>query len=106
MNRSQQALIAGLSSILVTLAFFFLVLKPKMTEVADARAEVETAQDEERSLRNDLRRLQDVRARAPESTSRLARISRLLPSSPELPGFIRSVQGQANLAGIELKSIA
>lgn len=106
MNERQQAIVAGVVSVLVTLLFFVFLLKPKMSEVADARERFEQSQKEEGGLRNELARLDDVRARAPETTARLARVQQYLPSSPQLPGFIRLLQDAATGAGVDLRSIA
>lgn len=106
MNGRKQMLIAALLAALVTVAFFMLVLRPKFDEIADTRTQVETAEQEEASLRGQIARLQELRQQGPALIARLRAISAALPSTPELPNFIRLAQTAARQASVDLRSIA
>lgn len=105
-NPRRQLIIIAAASIGVTLLFFVFILKPKLTEIGQVRTDVQAAESEETQLRADLRRLKEARQTATQTTARLARVSLYLPSTPDLPGFIRQVQDAATKASVNLKSIA
>lgn len=105
MNR-RQVVIPAVAAIAVIVLFFMLLLRPKMSQIDETRAAVESAQDGETSLRNELVRLEEARRNASRTSARLATVSQYLPSSPDLPGFIRLVQRAATQSGIDLNSIA
>ena len=90
----------------ISVGFFFLLLRPKLGQISEVREQIVAAQEEERTLQADLARLQLVRRDAPETRARLARMSDLLPSAPELPSFIRLLQAAATAESIDLRSIA
>ncbi|MFA5889360.1 MAG: type 4a pilus biogenesis protein PilO [Actinomycetota bacterium] len=104
-SRRQLAVVAGVA-VLVTLAFFVLLLNPKLGQISAARDDTVTAEQEEAQLRLDLKRLQGVRERAPTVIAQLAKVSQFLPSTPDLPGFIRLLQQAATESGVDLQSIA
>ena len=106
MSERRPILIAAGVAVLVTAAFFLLLLQPKLAQISEVQDEIQTAMDEEQRPRLDLQRLEQVRKDAPETRARLARVSDLLPSTPDLPSFIRLAQTAANQEGVELISIA
>lgn len=106
MTSRRQLVIAAGVSVLATLAFFLLLLNPKIGQISAARDDTVAAQQEEAQLLLDLQRLEGVRDRAPTVNAQLANVSQSLPSTPDLPGFIRLLQDAATLAGVDLQSIA
>ena len=106
MSRGRQIAIAAGIGVVITAVFFFTLLLPKLSQIDEARQETEDARAEETQLLADLARLRTIRRDAPETRARLARVADLLPSSPELPSFIRLLQQAADREGVELRSIA
>ena len=106
MDARRQVGVAALIAVLITVVFFFLLLRPKLNTIAETREQVETAQDEELQLQADVARLRNIQRNAPDLRRDLARVATLLPESPQLPAFIRLLQDAANREGMELLSIA
>ncbi|MBI4728880.1 MAG: type 4a pilus biogenesis protein PilO [Acidobacteria bacterium] len=102
----KQMAIAAVASVLLTAVFYVALLKPKMSAVAETRTQVDAARVEQQTLENKIRKLQAARRNAPAYLARLDRLTRMLPSDPDLPGFIRLVQRAAEDSGVDLKSIA
>jgi Tfp pilus assembly protein PilO len=106
MNARRQILISAGAAVLVTILFFFFLLKPKLTEISDAQSDTQTAVDRESTLRTELVRLEALRKQEPQTRAKLAKLKAYLPTTPDLPGFIRLAQSSATGAGIDLTSIA
>lgn len=106
MSDRRSLVIAAAAALIVTLLYTVVVLRPKLAEISATREKVTQAQDEESRLRAEITRLELIRKNDPATMARLARISEALPSTPQLPGFIRVTQEAATLSGVDLKSIA
>lgn len=106
MSGRRQTLAAAAGAVAVALLFFVFVLRPKIAEISKVHDRVVAARQQQQSLRNELTRLKDVRRDAPLTVARLQTVSQYLPSTSDLPGFIRLVQGAATLSGVDLQSIA
>lgn len=106
MSKGRQMLIAALVAVLVTIGFFFLLLSPKLAQIAEVQDGIEEARDEASQLQNEIDRLEEIRAQAPRTRARLARVADLLPSDAQLPTFIRQLQEAASLELVDLLSIA
>lgn len=106
MKGQRPVLLAVVIAVAVTALFYLFLLRPKFNQISAVREQIVQAEQEEQDLLQDIARLEQVQQDAPQTRARLARVSDLLPSTPELPGFIRLVQGAANAEGIDLKSIA
>jgi Tfp pilus assembly protein PilO len=105
-NSRRQITVGAAIAVAVTVLFFFVLLKPKLSDISKTRDDIEAAQAEQQSLQTRLKHLQDVQKRAPQIEAKIARISQYLPATPDLPGFIRLVQTAATGSGIDLQSIA
>lgn len=106
MSERRQLLMIVAAAVVVTILFFVVLVKPKLTEISEVREQVTAAEQEQAQLRVQLDRLQDLQRRKTTLTAQLESVSSLLPSSPELPNFIRLIQGAATGSGVNLKSIA
>ncbi|MGZ4145265.1 MAG: type 4a pilus biogenesis protein PilO [Actinomycetota bacterium] len=106
MNSRRQIMIAAAVAVGVTVIFFFFLLKPKLSDISKARSDIVTAQSEQQTLQVQLQHLQEVRKNAPQTTAQLAAVSQYLPTTPDLPGFIRLLQDAATQSGVDLQSIA
>lgn len=106
MNERRTLMIAAAAALVVTLMFFVLLIRPKLSQIAEVRGEIVAAETEEARLRGEIARLESIRSDAPATMARLAKIQQYLPSEPELPSFIRAAQQAATSAGVNLVSIA
>ncbi|MGZ4141651.1 MAG: type 4a pilus biogenesis protein PilO [Actinomycetota bacterium] len=106
MNSRRQIMIAAAAAVGVTVIFFFFLLKPKLSDISKARSDIVTAQSEQQTLQVQLQHLQEVRKNAPQTMAQLAAVSQYLPTTPDLPGFIRLLQDAATQSGMDLQSIA
>jgi Tfp pilus assembly protein PilO len=103
MRRYAVAAVAGIAIILI---FFVFVLKPKLADITDVRAQVEAEEDTTQTLRNRLGQLRQAQQQEPQTRARLAVFDRLLPTTPDLPALIRQLQTAASVSGMDLVSIA
>jgi type IV pilus assembly protein PilO len=106
MNARRQVVIAAAAAIGVTALFFFILLKPKMDQISKTKDDVQAARGQVATLQTEIAHLQDVKRNAPQTMAKLAALSQYLPSTPDLPGFIRLVQDAATSSGLDLQSIA
>ncbi len=106
MTTRRQIAIAAVAAVLITVVFFLLLLKPKLSDISKTRDDVQTARAEEQTLNAQLSHLSDVRKNAPQTTAKLAALSQYLPPTPDLPGFILLVQNAATQSGVDLQTIA
>lgn len=106
MSTGRQMLVAAVVAVTVTVAFFFLLLSPKLAEIAEVQQSIEEARDEASRLQIEIDRLEDIRRQAPRTRARLAQVTDLLPSDAQLPTFIRQLQEAASLELVDLVSIA
>lgn len=98
--------LAAVGTVVVTALFFLGLIRPKLGQIADARKQTESAQQQEQQLRNQISVLEAAKSTAPESNAKIARLGEMLPLDAQLPSFIRLVQGAATAAGVDLQSIA
>lgn len=103
--RRRIIVLAAVGAVAVTALFFLFLLRPKLDQISEVRAEIQAAQEQEQRLRNRIAQLEQAKQRAPEVAAELARLQELLPADPELPAFIRLMQRVAEEAGVELRSI-
>jgi Tfp pilus assembly protein PilO len=104
-NRRAPLIAAGAFALVAILAVVLLVL-PKMGEVGETQDELETAQDQELTLRAQLAALQDAQANAPETEAEIAEIEDQVPPTADLPELFRLLQGAADSAAVDFFSIS
>lgn len=102
----RQYIIAAAGGLALIAVFFLALIRPTTAKISQARTDVESAQQEGRSLRLQLQSLQSAQRDAVAIQARLARFNVLLPSEPDLPTLIRQLQSAADSAGIDMFSIA
>ena len=106
MTGRRQLTIAAAVAAGLTIIFFLFVLSPELSNISKVHTEAKAEQDKADTLLAKKMHLEDVRRNATELNARLAAVSGYLPSTPDLPDFIRLVQGAASLANVDLTSIA
>ena len=105
MSVRARMIFTAVASVLVLVAFFFLFIKPRQSELGKVREEVEQEEARTVSLRSELRRLQALQENAPELEAELARFRELVPRNHEVPNFIFLVQEAADEAGVDFVNI-
>ena len=105
MNR-RGPIVAGAAVAVLALLAVLLLLLPKMREVGEAREQLAAAQDQEQSLQNQLRALQEAREEAPRVRDAIRRLDTQVPPTADLPGMIRLLAGAADRAAVDFFSVA
>jgi Tfp pilus assembly protein PilO len=98
-------ILAGVAVGVVLVAFFFLFIRPRQSELGNVRDEVEQEEARTVSLRSELRRLQALQENAPKLEAELARFRELVPSNHDVASFIFLVQDAADAAGVDFVQI-
>lgn len=105
MELKQQLILMLLVFLVTVAAFFFILFKPKIGQLAElAKREAEETQ-KIKSTRLTLMRLQSAKKQANEINQRLVRAKEILPTESDIPSIILEIQDIANQAGIEFVSI-
>lgn len=105
MNR-MALVFAGLGALLLIVLFWFFLWNPKSQQIAEIETEIEAARTQQATLRAQIARLEEVRARAPEIEANLAAAESVIPRDVALPGMVRQLQLDATDSGAELFSIS
>ena len=92
----------AVAAAVVVLLAFFLLIRPRQSELADVQRQVEDEENLTLSLRAQLDNLQDLQARAPQLQAELDRIRELVPQEHEVPNFIFQVTAAAAASGVEV----
>jgi Tfp pilus assembly protein PilO len=99
--RQRGPIIAGVAAAALALLLVVFLLLPKMGEVGKARDDLKVAQDGEVSLQAQLRALQDAQAQAPQTEEEIKALDDQVPSTVDLPGLFRLLQGAADRAAVD-----
>ncbi|HEY7399800.1 MAG TPA: type 4a pilus biogenesis protein PilO [Actinomycetota bacterium] len=89
----------------VLLAVFFLVL-PKRSQVSEAKAELETVQQQTVQLRAQLASLAAARENAPEARQEIRQVDNQLPPTMDEPGLLLLIKNSVERSGIEFADIS
>jgi len=102
MHARTRLIITSVVAVLAILLAYFLLIRPRQAELTDVQAQVETEENLEFQLRQQLERLQALQQNAPELQAELDRIRDLVPQEHEVPNFIFQVNAAAAASGVEL----
>lgn len=105
MNPRTRLILTIVGSVLVVLLAYFLLIRPRQSELADVKAEVAAEETERLRLQADLDRLRALQADEPQLRAELERIRALVPAEHEVPNFIFQVNQAANASGVEFVQI-
>jgi Tfp pilus assembly protein PilO len=106
MSARTRMILAGVAVGVVLVAFVFLFIRPRQSELGEVRDDVEQEEARTVSLRSELRRLQALQENAPKLEAELARFRELVPARDEVASFIFLVQDAANAAGVDFVQIS
>lgn len=102
----QTQLLTLLGAVLVLVAFFVFLFQPKQNEITELRDEIDSTQTLQAAARNEIQRLEGVRANAPRLESQITSAQAVVPTSNSLPGTLRALQMAADDSGVILTSVA
>jgi len=100
------AIIAGLVGLVLILGMVVGLISPKASQVGKKQKEVQTAQQQEGTLRTQLEQLQAAAKDAPKDRRRLAALQRQVPATADLPGIIRLLNNTADRSGVDFMTVA
>jgi Tfp pilus assembly protein PilO len=105
MSTRARLILAIAAVLVVCVAFFFLFVRARMTELNTVREEIAAEEARTLQLQSELARLQDLRERAPELEAELAEIRQLVPQNHEVANFIFQVEEAAQASGVSFLEI-
>jgi Tfp pilus assembly protein PilO len=103
----RRGVILGLvGALLLTAAWWFLLISPRNGKIDEARQELQSARDEEALLRTRIRNLEEIRDAEVEYLAGLGKLETMIPQRPLLEEFIEQITALADSTGILLRSIS
>ncbi len=103
MNRRAPLIAGGAIALIAVLLVMILVL-PKMGQVGEVQDDLTAAEDQELTLQNQLRALQEAQANAPETERQIAQIEEQIPPTADLPALFGLLQGAADRSAVDFFS--
>ncbi len=101
MRFARGPLIAGIAAGVIAILLIVLLVLPKMSQVGQARDDLEVAEQQEVALQTELRSLQDAQAQAPQTEQEIQVLEDQVPTTVDLPGLFRLLQGAADQAAVD-----
>jgi len=99
-------LLVTLAVLLVTGAWWMLLISPKNGDIADLEQELVGAIDTEQRLRVQINELETIRQAEVEYLAALGRLDALIPERPLLEEFIEQIYQLTTETGVELQTLA
>jgi len=106
LSPNQKLIVAIVLIAVVAAAALFLLIVPKITQMATLDDQIAQSADEIDSARSLLNQRQEVKARSPQIEAQLLALANMLPESPEMPGLIIELQDTVNTSGMEFIRLA
>ena len=104
--RGRSRLVVAIAGVLVLLLLvYFFLIRPRKSELAAVKVQVEAEEQKTAQLRLELARLEALRDNAPKLQADLAKILQFVPRNHETPNFIFTIEDTANEAGVEIISL-
>jgi hypothetical protein len=103
--RRRELVILAAVALLLTVAVYLLLIRPKLGQAAAARADRQRAVIEGQALRTQIAALEDVRANAAALKERARTARDLFPGTPDLPDLVNALQRVADQSGVLLVSV-
>ena len=92
--------------VLVTAAYYFLVLSPLRADIATTEASIATEQQTLVTNKAKLAQVEQTRAEAAKNQATLMELSKMLPEATELPSLLLQIQDLATESGIDFLTIS
>lgn len=98
-------IITAVVAVVLIVAWYFLLLKPKQAEISDLTTQVETAQTALSSAQQEVVRLEAYKKTAPQSRAEIVRLGKMIPGAEGQPSLIIELTKTAADSGVALSSI-
>lgn len=105
MSRRNIYILSGLLLIIILVAYWFLLLSPLRTNIADMEAQIETEQSLLVQNQARLAMLEQIKADAQRNEARLIELAKMVPQRTEIPSLLLQIQDLATESGIEFMTI-
>ena len=106
MTRRNELLLAAAGALLVLAAGVVLLVRPTQKATAQARADHDATVAESQSLRDQIKALEAQKANEADLRARAKLARAEFPATPALPALVDALQDAANLAGVDLGTLA
>ena len=93
-----------LGAVLVTALWWFFVISPMNTRIADAEGQLQTAEDDELGLRTRLAGLKKIQENQLTYRSAIGALDAAIPPTPQMPALIDTLAELAESSGVEWDS--
>ena len=98
-------IIAGVVAVILVVAWYFLLLSPKMSEKSDMQAQIDSQQSTLATAQQEVVRLESYKKTAPQSRAEIVRLGKMLPQTEGIPSLIIELTRTADASGIDLTTI-
>lgn len=98
-------IITAVVAVVIAVAWYFLLLSPTRSEIAAKTDEVEVAQTNLNTSRQQVTRLEAYKKTAPQSRAEIVRLGKMLPVSEGIPSLIVELTKTASSSGVGLVGI-
>lgn len=95
-----------LAAVLLAVAWWFLLISPRNTRIAEAHDDLQAAQDQQVALASQVAQLQAIRDAEVEYLAGIGQLATLIPERPLLDEFIEDVYALCGTTGVELLNLA
>lgn len=100
-NRNRNVILLGaLASVLIVVAFYFLLLGPLLRSLDEQAAARDERQATLAELQAEVARLEEVRRDSPELQRQLLELNKRIPDQPEFETLVVQIEGIAEAAGV------
>jgi Tfp pilus assembly protein PilO len=105
MQGRRAIIVAGAGAAVLALLLILFLVVPKMSEVTEAKKELDDTTAEQEVLQGRLNALQQARDEAPENEATIRQIDQLVPPTAELSAVILLLRNAASVAGVQVVSL-
>jgi Tfp pilus assembly protein PilO len=100
------ALLGLLLAVLLAVGWWLLLISPRNAQIAEEQDNLQTAQQQEVTLRTQIARLQEIRDSEVEYLAGIGKMEALIPTQALLDEFIDEVFALTEATGVELRSLS
>lgn len=106
MSRRNLYIVGGLLLVVITAAYWFVLLSPLRGEIKTVDTSITAEQQKLTAAKAELVKLSALRDQAAANQARLIELAKMMPSAKEVPSLIIQMQDLANEAGIDFMTVS
>lgn len=106
MSRRNLYILVALGLVVVLAAYYFLLLSPLRTSIAETESSIATEQQTLAQNKAKLAQMEQTRREAAKNQATLIELSKMVPESTELPSLLLQIQDLATESGIDFMTIS